>query len=157
MRNEGRMHWRDFILGGMVCVAAAGLKAQTPSGSLRGIVEDEQGSRIASATVTIRLNTSSFARNVRSDGQGDFRIDDLKPGTYSVNVRSHGFSDAIADVVVAVSFVRDITVTMKPPVINQTVNVQAQSSSITTQPIDLASQVHQSVVSGQDLEELPLP
>jgi hypothetical protein len=151
------MHWRDFILGGMVCVAAAGLKAQTPSGSLRGIVEDEQGSRIASATVTIRLNTSSFARNVRSDGQGDFRIDDLKPGTYSVNVRSHGFSDAIADVVVAVSFVRDITVTMKPPVINQTVNVQAQSSSITTQPIDLASQVHQSVVSGQDLEELPLP
>jgi hypothetical protein len=151
------MRWRDVNLAGMVCLAAAGLISQTPNGSLRGVVEDEQGSRIASATIAVRLNASSFERIVRSDGHGDFRIDDLRPGTYSVNVGANGFSDAIADVVVAVSSVRDITVTMKPPVFNQTVNVQAQSSSITTQPIDLASQVHQSVVSGRDLEELPLP
>jgi len=39
----------------------------------------------------------------------------------------------------------------------QTVNVHAQSSSIASQPIDLTSQVHQSIVSAQDLEGLPLP
>jgi len=151
------MRWRNVILAGMVCLATAVLSAQTPSGSLRGIVADGQGARIPLAAVSIRLNDSSFVRTVRCDAQGNFRIDDLKPGTYTVSVSTHGFSDALADVVVAVSSVRDITVTMKPPAVNQTVNVQAQSSSITTQPIDLASQVHQSVVSGQDLEELPLP
>jgi hypothetical protein len=55
------------------------------------------------------------------------------------------------------SSVRDITVTMKPPVLVQSVDVQAQSSSIATQAMDLASQVHQSVITSQDLENLPLP
>jgi hypothetical protein len=53
--------------------------------------------------------------------------------------------------------VRDITVTLKPPVVVQSVDVQAQSSSIATQAMDLASQVHQSVITSQDLENLPLP
>jgi hypothetical protein len=39
----------------------------------------------------------------------------------------------------------------------QSVDVQAQSSSIATQAMDLASQVHQSVITSQDLENLPLP
>ena len=38
----------------------------------------------------------------------------------------------------------------------QTVNVQAEPSSITTQVIDLASAVHQGVVTSNDLETLPL-
>ncbi len=52
---------------------------------------------------------------------------------------------------------RDITVTLQPSTVHQTVDVRAQSSSIATQPIDLTSQVHQSIVSAQDLEGLPLP
>ena len=71
-------------------------------------------------------------------------------------VTAAGFAPAQADVVIAVATVRDITVTLKPSSVQQTVNVQAGASSITTQPIDLASAVHQGVVSSQDLETLPL-
>ena len=46
---------------------------------------------------------------------------------------------------------------MNPPVIVQTVGVRAQSSSITTQIVDVSSQVHQTVVTSQDIEGLPLP
>ena len=151
------MRLRAAILATIVCLATAGTTAQTPGGSLRGAVEDGQGARIASASIAVRLIDSSLQRVARCDDQGNFRIDELKPGTYMVSVHASGFADAVADVPIAVGSVRDITVTMKPPAVSQSVKVAAQSSSITTQVMDLASQVHQSVISGQDLEEFPLP
>jgi hypothetical protein len=131
--------------------------AQSLGGSLRGIVQDSRSAHIPSATISVHLLGSSIARTVSCDDHGSFRMDDLPPGTYRVTVTGQGFADAVADLPIAISSVRDITVTMKPPVVVQTVDVQAQSSSITTQAMDLASQVHQSVVTSQDLEELPLP
>jgi hypothetical protein len=140
----------------VVLLASAVLNAQTPGGSLRGIVEDGRSARIASAALVVRLQASSIVRNVSCDDRGNFRIDDLAPGIYRVSVTAYGFADAAADVPIEMSSIRDITVIMKPPVVYQTVGVQAQSSSITTQNMDLASQVHQSVVTRQDLEGLPL-
>jgi hypothetical protein len=45
---------------------------------------------------------------------------------------------------------------MEPAPVQQTVNVQGQASSITTQPIDATSAVHQGAVTRQDLEATPL-
>jgi hypothetical protein len=148
---------RIAILLAIGCLAATSSNAQTTGGSLRGVVVDGQRARIASAEISVRLNASSLVRTVRCDDQGNFRMDDLTPGTYRVSVDARGFADAVADVAVAVSSVLDITVTMKPPAVSQTVSVQAQGSSITAQAMDLASQVHQGIVTSQDLEELPLP
>jgi hypothetical protein len=141
----------------ILCLATAVSIAQTPSGSLRGVVADAQGARVAAAAIEVRLGASAFERTVRADDQGEFRMDDLKPGAYRVSVAAHGFADAVADVVIRVSSVRDIRVTLEPQVVHQTVDVHARGSSIATQPIDLSTQVHQSVVTAQDLEGLPLP
>jgi len=130
--------------------------AQTPSGSLRGVIDDGRGNRIASATITVHLHASSFARTVTSDAQGNFRMDDLAPGTYKVSVTANGFGDATAEVSIQVSSIREIAVAMKPPVVVETVGVHAQGSSITTQPMDISSQVRQAVITSQDLEALPL-
>jgi hypothetical protein len=154
---ERRIPVKSVVLLITVCLAAAVSNAQTLGGSLRGVVEDSHGSHIPAATITVHLRASSIARTASCDDHGSFRIDDLPPGLYGVTVKAQGFADAVADLPIEMSSVRDITVTMRPPTIVQTVNVQAQSSSITTQAIDLASQVHQSVISSQDLEILPLP
>jgi len=151
------MRLRDVISGTVFCMVAFAVQAQTPAGSLRGVVEDGRGARVAAATIEVSLAASSLERTVRCDNQGGFRMDDLKPGTYSVKVSATGFADAVADVKVPVSSVRDITVTLQPAGVSQTVTVKSLNSSITSQPIDLASQVRQSVVSGEDLEALPLP
>ncbi len=79
------------------------------------------------------------------------------PGSYHVTVTAKSFAQATADVVVAVSVVRDIAVTLKPESPRETVNVQATSSSITTETIDTASAVRGGVVGTKDLESLPLP
>ena len=133
------------------------LCAQNPGGTLRGTVQDATRARIASAMISLRPDGSSLTRSTSCDDRGEFRIDDLQPGIYSVLVSARGFADAAAKIPVAASGIRDITVAMRPAMLQQSIGVDAERSSITTQPIDLASQVHQSVVTGQDLESLPLP
>jgi hypothetical protein len=132
------------------------LHAQNPRGSLRGTVQDVTGARIPSARVVAQLSGSSVQREAASEDRGEFRLDDLLPGKYRITISAAGFASAQADVVIAVATVRDITVTLKPSSAPETVNVQAEASSITTQAIDLASAVHQGVISSQDLETLPL-
>jgi hypothetical protein len=135
---------------------ATSLHAQNVRGSLRGTVQDVTGARISSAKIVAQLSASSVRREASSEDRGEFRLDDLQPGNYRITVNAAGFATAQAEVVVAVATVRDITVTLKPTAAPEMVQVRAQASSITTQPVDLASAVHQGVVSSQDLETLPL-
>ena len=71
------MHKGAAIVLVTVCLVVAVSHAQTPGGSLRGIVEDGRGARIASAAIAFALNASSIERTVYCDGRGNFRIDDL--------------------------------------------------------------------------------
>ena len=132
------------------------LQAQNPRGSLRGTVQDSSGARIPSAKIVVQSVDSSMRREAASEDRGEFRLDDLLPGKYRISVSAAGFAQAQADVSIAVSSVRDVTVTLKAAAPSQTVSVQGQNSSITTQPIDLVSVVHQGVISSQDLQTLPL-
>src|ERR1700678_3157638 len=52
--------------------------------------------------------------------------------------------------------VKEITATLQPDVVQQTVKVRAQASSISTEQIDLSSAVHQGAVSAEDLQDIPL-
>jgi Carboxypeptidase regulatory-like domain/TonB dependent receptor len=130
--------------------------AQNPTGSLKGDVLDASGARISTAKVVVERASSGFRREVTVDKDGEFRIDNLPPGTYELTVNASGFAPAKSDVVVAVSAVLGTTVTLKPETSKTTVNVQAEGSSITTQPIDLVSVVHQGIITSQDLQNLPL-
>jgi hypothetical protein len=130
--------------------------AQNPNGSLRGEVQDASAARVAGARIVVESHGSSVTREVTASDGGEFRIEGLLPGWYRVSVTAKGFAEATADVEVAVSLVRDITVTLKPESGRESVNVLGNASSITTETIDTASAVHQGVVSSRDLETLPL-
>ena len=133
------------------------VRAQNPNGALRGEVQDASAARVAGARVVVQSNGSSMTRAATANDRGEFRIEGLLPGSYRVTVTAKGFAEATADVDVAVSVVRDIAVTLKPESGRETVNVQGNASSITTQSIDTASAVHEGVVGSRDLESLPLP
>jgi len=119
-------------------------------------VQDATGARVASAQIVLQSVGSSLRREASSEDRGEFRLDDLLPGAYRITVSATGFAPAQADVAVAVATVREVVVTLKPAAASTTVNVQGQASSITTQPIDLVSVVHQGVIGTRDLENLPL-
>jgi hypothetical protein len=146
-----------FALTLFVVLLIAPLQAQNSRGSLRGTVQDATGARIGSARIVAQWSGSSLQREAASEDRGEFRLDDLLPGNYHVTVSAKGFAPAQAEVAVAVATVRDITVTLKPASASETVNVQGNSSSITTEVIDTSSAVRGGVVASHDLETLPLP
>jgi hypothetical protein len=121
------------------------------------VVQDAANARVAAASIKVELPGLVQSRTVDADSLGEFRIQDLTPGLWHITVNAHGFAVAVSDVTVSVSAVRDITVTMRPSEVAQTVGVRAQGSSIASQPIDISSNVHQAIVTSEDLETLPLP
>ena len=135
---------------------APNLAAQNPRGALRGVVQDSSGARIPSAKVTVESAGLSTEREVETSERGEFRVDGLLPGEYHVRVEAPGFQLAESRVIVQVSSARDIDVVLKPTGVHQEVNVSGEASSITTQPVDLASAVQQGIVTAQDLREIPL-
>jgi hypothetical protein len=130
--------------------------AQTATGSLRGEVQDRKGGRIPAASIMVEAKGSGLQREVKSDERGEFRVNDLRPGPYQVTVNADGFAEAKSDVNVAVSFVRDLGVTLNPVKVKETVKVEGEASSITTQAIDTVSAVHGGVVTSRDLTTIPL-
>jgi hypothetical protein len=133
------------------------MRAQNSNGGLRGEIQDASAARVAGARVVVQSNGSSISREATANDRGEFRIEGLQPGSYSVTVTAKGFAQATANVDIAVSVVRDIAVTLKLESERQTVNVEGNTSSITTETIDTSSAVHGGVVGSHDLESLPLP
>lgn len=130
--------------------------AQNPRGTLRGTVQDISGGRVPGAKIIVRNTELSLLRETQSDSRGEFRIEDLPPASYKLAVSANLFADAHADVVVAVSSVRDITITLRNQTVSAKVFVNAAAQSITSEDLDAASAVHQAVIYRQDLETIPL-
>jgi hypothetical protein len=86
----------------------------------------------------------------------EFRLDELLPGIYNVVATANGFTEATSDVRVTIGSLFEMTVTLKPLALKQTVTVADLASSITTQPIDTASAVNQAVFTSQDLDTISL-
>lgn len=132
------------------------LGAQNPLGALRGTVLDASGGRVPAARVVVTAANSAIQREAKSDGSGEFRMDDLLPGSYHITVQAQGFADSSSEVKITVSSVREITVTLKLQALQQETITLDGDQSITTQPIDAESAVHQTIITSQDLNTIPL-
>jgi hypothetical protein len=130
--------------------------AQDFRGSLVGTVNDASGGLVRNAAITLRAAATSIERKAASDSRGEFRFDDLSPGAYIVTANAQGFAEARSEVTVVISSTREITVTLNPASVQQSLNVPGQASSIATQQMDTASAVHGGAVTAQDLAAIPL-
>jgi hypothetical protein len=129
--------------------------AQDFHGSLSGTITDASGARVQGAVITISgIGTPS--RHLDSNPKGEFQFTNLPPGSYHISVASPGLATVESEVTVEVSSARQIAVTLRPSTLKQSVTVQGNASSITTEPIDTTSAVHGGVVTTQDLETIPL-
>ena len=146
--------WTSWVF--CLCVLAVFSYAQNPWGTLRGVVRDGSGARVAGASVIIRAADSAERRNATTDSQGEFQAGDLAPGSYEIQVSSRGFATARSKVTIAVSSTKEIAVVLQPPQPQETVTVQGAASSVTLQPLNTSSAVQEGVVTAQDLANFPL-
>ncbi|HMF87144.1 MAG TPA: carboxypeptidase-like regulatory domain-containing protein, partial [Gemmatimonadaceae bacterium] len=91
IRSKFKHFARAFsTLLGMLAFAAAGLAAQTTTGTIRGTVTGAGGAPIASAQISARNVNSGAVRNALSNDAGGYALVGLVPGTYDVTVRRIG-------------------------------------------------------------------
>ena len=68
--------------------------AQDFRGALLGTVNDASGARIPAASISANSDSSHINRQAKSNQAGEFRIDDLSPGTYRFTVNAPGLAKA---------------------------------------------------------------
>lgn len=83
------LQWAGFVLLlGLVLLPAA---AQQTTGSIVGTVRDQQGAVINTAKVKATNVNTGFARTATVNGYGEFRIDYLPVGKYTVEANADSF------------------------------------------------------------------
>ncbi len=111
----------------LVVLAAAGLaSAQTYTGTVMGIVSDEQGGALPGASVTLTGKTG--ARTTVTDARGEYRFTAVDPGSYEISVELTGFRPLrLANVPVTIGKTADAPFTMKVGSMSETVDVLGES------------------------------
>jgi hypothetical protein len=130
--------------------------AQSVRGALLVAVEDSAGGRIAGAGVTISLEKAGVSRSANTDERGEIRFEALSPGAYSIVVRAAGFVEKTSRVVVSVSSQATFAVILGPQTLKQTIQVRDRGPSLASQPVETTSGTINTVVTAEDLDEIPL-
>jgi len=66
-------------------------KAPARTGALEGVVRDANDRAVGGATITVRNVGTGEVRKTTATSEGVFRLTDLPPGKYEINVASDGF------------------------------------------------------------------
>jgi Carboxypeptidase regulatory-like domain len=126
--------------------ASSGL-AQTSKGSIGGTVTDPSDAVITGATVTARNDETGEARSTTSGGNGQYRIDAVELGSYSVDFTAKGFARMTLEKVrVAGSVVTSVNAKLAPSGTAQTVVVEATNAAVQTETGELSQTIGSSEV-----------
>ena len=71
--------------------------AQSSTGTLLGEVQDSKGARVASASVVINTPDQSLRRQATTNNRGEFRFENVPPGSYHVSLKPLDFAVCAED------------------------------------------------------------
>lgn len=87
-----RFLWRSLCIFALACCFSSGALAQDPqeeTGSIKGTVYDSSGAIVANARVVVAKEGDR--QSTDSDAQGNYAIDRLPVGSYSVTITAEGY------------------------------------------------------------------
>ena len=80
-----------MVMSAMLCGLSTTVLAQSTTGTIQGVVRDDQGGVVPGATVTVRNVGTGQSRTQASDDQGQYRFPNLQVGEYELTVELGGF------------------------------------------------------------------
>jgi hypothetical protein len=140
---------RSFLLL-LLVLAAASAGAQSFTGTVTGVISDEQGGALPGATVTLTGRTGS--RTAVTDASGQYRFTAVEPGSYEIGVALTGFRPAKREnVPVTISKTVEALFTMKVGGLSETLEVIGESPLV-----DVTSSATDSNLSQDVLFNFPI-
>lgn len=144
---------RWFALLVALLVVSSLAFAQTTRGTIAGVVTDTQGAVVTGAQVTATPVAGGEPRSTTTGPNGEYRIEALNPGAYTVDVRAQGFSDTkVQNVVVRTSLVSSNNVQLSIKGATESVVVEANVDQIQTESGELAKNI-----PAVQVKDLPIP
>jgi len=83
-----------LLLGSALLIAGSGgeVWAQRVSGNIAVFIQDDSGTPVAKAAITVVSTATGFRRSAASNEQGSYLFRDLPPGAYDISVVATGFA-----------------------------------------------------------------
>jgi hypothetical protein len=130
----------------------AAMLAQSPDGTIVGVVTDTAGAVIPGATVIATSKDTGTTRTELTGANGSYRFESLLPGTYKITASSPNFSSTGLDgLVVAASVITTGNISLKPGNATEQVEVEANNTIINTDNGQLSG-----TISTKEISDLPL-
>jgi hypothetical protein len=127
--------------------------AQVASSSLLGVVTDPSSAAVPDVKVTARHEATGFSRSAVTGSSGQYRIDDLIPGSYSVSAEKDGFKSVITgSVILEVNQRGRVDLQLQLGAAHDTVTVQANASPVASDDASLGEVLNSSTVLGLPLQ-----
>ena len=128
------------------------LSAQVDRGSIVGVVADPAGARVADAKITVTNLATNQATAANTDSSGNYTVDLLRIGTYSITVEKQGFQKAIKPgIEIGVNQVARVDITLKVGSTTETMEVTAAPPLLQTEASSLGT-----METERRISELPL-
>jgi hypothetical protein len=136
----------------LLCLTCVGVSsAQTPTGSIAGIVWDPSGGGVAGAKVEIVNGSTGLDRRTSTSAQGVYSFAALSPGEYEVGVEATGFERLTRHAVVEAGITTATDFKLFIGDVKQSVTVSAAKPQI-----QYDSHTINGVVTQEQIEGLPL-
>jgi hypothetical protein len=125
-----------------LAISFVGAAAQSTFGSVRGTVQDATGAAIPGTQIILHSTEENTDRTVTSDTSGDFILENVKPGKYTLRAHHDGFAETVVSGV-SVEARQDLRVaaTLKVASQAQTIEVDAGAAQINTENGTLSDSV----------------
>jgi hypothetical protein len=131
---------------------AISLAAQVTTTTLVGTVTDKTGALVVDAKVTATNNGTNLQRSVKTNGEGEYRIEFLPVGEYSLVVEAAGFKKFVhAGVVLAIAETARVDAVMDVGSTGETVEVSAAAPIVNTSVPELGR-----TVENREIVDLPI-
>ena len=126
--------------------------AQSPNGTINGLVLDPSGKVIAAADITIVNDTTGVQYAGKTNNEGIYVVTNLPPGPYRMQVAKIGFKTLIKpDIVLSVQDSLAINFTLPIGAVSETVTIEGGAAMIDTQDGTVST-----VVDRQFADNLPM-
>jgi Carboxypeptidase regulatory-like domain len=102
--------------------------AQSTFGSIRGSVQDSSGAAIPDSRLTLHSIDENTDRVVKTDAAGDYEMDNVLAGKYSIRAQHDGFADTVVDGITLAAR-QDLRYALKMTVATQATTVEVTSSA----------------------------
>src|SRR4030095_13855892 len=114
----------------LVCVFV--VQGQVTTGTVRGVVNDQNGAIVQGANVTLLRKSTNISVTQQTSGSGTFVFTNIQPGTdYTLKVEAANFKAAeLTDVSVSLNQPADLPVQLSPGAVSETVTVTAGGSEL---------------------------